>query len=40
MKLRYKYDVIHLTPYPMKKTMYSKNFTTPFPISKINHLQE
>jgi hypothetical protein len=24
----------------MKNTMYSKNFTTPVPISKINHLQE
>jgi hypothetical protein len=31
---------MYLTPYPMKKTIYSKNFTTSSLWAKINQLQE
>jgi hypothetical protein len=40
IRLRQKCDEIHLAPCPMKKTIYSKKFYNPFPISKINQFGE
>jgi hypothetical protein len=39
-KTKVKCDEIHLTPYPMKNAIYSKKFYHPYPMSKINQLQE